>query len=36
MAYKTTIQYQDLDGRNVSYDLIFRLSINQLLGIVNN
>lgn len=36
MAYKTTIQYQDLDGRNVSYDLIFRLSINQLLDIVNN
>jgi hypothetical protein len=36
MAYKTTIQYQDLDGRNVSYDLIFRLKIKQLLDIVNN
>ena len=36
MAYKTTIQYQDLDGRNVSYDLIFRLSVNQLIDVVNN
>ncbi len=31
MAYMTTIQYQDVTGRNVSYDLIFRLSIDQLL-----
>ncbi len=36
MAYKTTIKYQDLDGRNISYDLIFRLSIDQLIDIFNN
>lgn len=36
MAYQTTIQYQDLDGRNVSYDLIFRLSIYDMLALVSN
>lgn len=36
MAYKTTIQYQDLDGRNISYDLIFRISIDQMLDLINN
>lgn len=36
MAYKTTIQYHDLEGRNVSYDLIFRLSIDQLFDIAKN
>lgn len=31
MTYMTTIQYQDVTGRNVSYDLVLRLSIDQLL-----